>query len=908
MKNRIFTTSIREIKKSFPRFISLLIMSMLGVFVFVGLQSTSPDMLYSLDSLYDEYNIYDLKIQSTLGLIDTDIEEFSKASLVDSIEKVKSLDVIYNNKDNEYVIEINSLPSKINNIELKEGRLPIANNEIAVEDNFLIANSLNINDKISIKSDNLNENDLIITGVVYSPLYLNSTGVGYNRGKTNVGSGKIHFYSYMLEDAFTFDYYTSIYITSNSLKKLITSKDDYLRALDDLKNNLTDIKNRREINRGNEIKEEKKNEADKKYNDSLELISSSEKELNDKLKEYSTDSIILSKDNLSSYLALINTLLPKLDKDSDEYKDYLEKEILLEAAINSYNEIDNKKIEAQEAYDEAINNINNLEAKYHIYDRTDYSVYQEYINDTESISNLSMIFPIVFYLVAILISLVSMSRMVEDDRIVLGTLKSLGFNSYYILFKYIFFSLTATILGGIIGAILGTYIIPSLIFSIYGILFYLPSFNYYFNYLSILLGFLLTIICIVGATIYTSLKALKEKPSELLRPKAPKNGKRILLEKIKFIWNKMSFSKKITTRNLFRYKKRCLVTIFGVAGGAMLMLTGFGIRDSIIDLPKMQYEEIFKSDAIAYSSNEDIDDLNLALASSKITDHYSIEQINVTMDKHEGFILILPNDDYSNLLTLRAKDTLENVKLDSNTCFISDKLAQVLKLRINDKIKAIDNDGNEFEFIISNIVENYISHYIYISEDLYTSIGYDFKPNMTFFNTIELNEEEKLDLSKELLSTNKVLNVSYSNELIKSAEDMLGSLNKVVLILIVLSSLLSFVVLYNLSNINMHERKREIATLKVLGFYDNEVDRYITSENIILTILGIIIGLVVGYFLAILVSKTVEIDRVRFIYGVKPLSFIYTSLLSFLFTLIINFIAHFSLRRIDMIDSLKSVE
>lgn len=921
MKNKIITTSIREVKKSLPRFISLLIMSMLGVFVFVGLQSTSPDMLNSLDTLYDEYNIYDIKLQSTLGLNDNDIKEFSKASGVDYIEKSKSIPAIYNNKDNEYVIEINSLPALINKIDLKEGRLPENNNEIVVEDNFLSANSLAINDKITIDSDKLHENILTITGVIYSPLYLNSTGVGYNRGKTNVGSGKIHFYSYMVDDAFNFDYYTSIYITSNSLKKLETSSASYLAELDKLKISLEDIKDVRENNRIDEVVdsiiEEKRTEIEADYNSVVEKLNSNEEVLDKMLKDNSPDGIELEKNNLSTYVSLIDNYLSELDESSSEYKDYLEKKELLVTAINKYNEIDENRNLALDTYNSALKSLEDakieekskLKSKYHIYDRTDYSVYQEYINDTESISNLSKIFPIVFYLVAILISLVSMSRMVEDDRIGLGTLKSLGFSNYQILFKYIFFSLLATLIGGIIGALLGTYIIPSLIFSIYGILFYLPIFNFCFNTKSILFGFLLTILCIVGATIYTALKVLKEKPSELLRPKAPKNGKRILLERIKFIWNRMSFSKKITTRNLFRYKRRCLVTIFGIAGGAMLMLAGFGIRDSIIDLPKMQYEEIFKSDAIAYSSNEDINDLKEALANPKITEFYSIEQINVTMDKHEGFILVLPKDDnLDKLLTLRTKDTKEEVKLDSNTCFISDKLAQVLKLKVNDKIKAIDSDGIEFEFVISKIVENYISHYIYISEECYKNLGYQFKPNMTFFNTIQLNDQEKLELSTDLLETNRILNVIYSNELIKSASDMLGSLNKVVLILIILSCLLSFVVLYNLSNINMHERKREIATLKVLGFYDKEVDRYITSENIILTVIGIVLGLILGYFLAILVSKTVEIDRVRFIYGVKPLSFLYTTLLSILFTLIINFIAHFSLRKIDMIDSLKSVE
>ena len=335
------------------------------------------------------------------------------------------------------------------------------------------------------------------------------------------------------------------------------------------------------------------------------------------------------------------------------------------------------------------------------------------------------------------------------------------------------------------------------------------------------------------------------------------------------------------------------------------MLAGFGIKDSIVDIPKVQYEDIYKSDAIAYSSNKTEVELKETFNSlNQINNHYSVMQINANIESKEGYILVLPeNDNRNEYLSLKDKNNDEEIILDNNTCAISDKLSELLNININDSISVIDNDVNEFNLIVSHIIKN-------LPACNFENCRYnlDFNPNMTFFNTIELNEDEKLELSKKLLETNNVLNVIYSNELIATAEDMLGSLNKVVYILVILSMILSFVVLYNLSNINMQERIREISTLKVLGFYDNEVDSYITSENIILTIIGIIIGLVLGYFLAMIVTKTVEIDRIRFIYGVKLLSYILTSLFSIIFTFIVNFIAHFSLRKIDMIESLKSVE
>lgn len=874
----------------------------------MGLQSTAPDMIHSLDYLYDENSVYDIKLQSSLGLTNTDLSYFEALDF-DYLEASKSIDTIYKNTKSECVIHIISIPNNINSIEIIEGRLPSNINEILVEESLLKNYELNIGDEIELNTDKLHNSKAIITGSVYSPLFINSIKAGNDRGKTNIGSGKINYYSYMPLNSFSFDYYTSIYISSNKAKAYETGSNNYLDEIELLIDNLNNSINTRptQINQQivDELFESKVNEVYTEYNNKLDEINRKEAEIDALVAEYSTSTYPVNKNNLTYYYNLLKNINPSLAN-----------KILL--AINSYKEIDEARIDLENAKDDALEEIedkkldiyNNITDYYHIYDRTDYTTYNEYIDDALSISNLSKIFPVLFFLVAILVSLVSMNRMVEEDRATLGTLKSLGFNNIHIITKYVIFSITASIIGGILGALLGTFIIPTLIFNIYTILFSVPKLIFKANISSIIIGLLITIICIVGTTIYTAYKTLKEKPSELLRPKAPRAGKRILLEKIKPIWSRLSFSRKIIFRNLFRYKKRALVTIFGIAGCSALMLAGFGIKDAIVDIPKVQYEDIYKSDAIAYSSNKT--ELELAdtfNSENVIKSYYSVMQINAKIEAQEGYILVLPeNNNRSDYLSLKDKNNGKEIILDSNSCAISDKIAELLSINVNDTITAIDTDGNEFKLKVSYIIENYINHYIYINKDCYINYNLEFNPNMTFFNTIKLNEDEKIDLSKKLLETNNVLNVVYSNELIATASDMLGSLNKVVYILVILSMLLSFVVLYNLSNINMHERKREISTLKVLGFYDNEVDKYITSENIILTIIGIIIGLVLGYFLAIIVTKTVEIDRIRFIYGIKPLSYILTSLFSILFTFIVNFIAHFSLRKIDMIESLKSVE
>ena len=501
-----------------------------------------------------------------------------------------------------------------------------------------------------------------------------------------------------------------------------------------------------------------------------------------------------------------------------------------------------------------------------------------------------------------------MNRMVEDDRLMLGTFKSLGFSNNQILFKYMLFALLATLIGGILGVGLGVVIIPSMINSIYRILFDLPKFYINLNFKDSLIGFIIAVICIGGATLFTLVKELKAKPAELLRPKAPKPGKRILLEKWHAVWNKIKFSNKITIRNISRYKKRVIVTTLGIAGCCALMLCGFGIRDSISDIPEKQFGYVTSQDATVYFSNISKKEADNLLVQDEIVSHSNVSLINGETGQYDITINVLEKgyEEFQHFYDVKTK---ENLSLNDNEVFISDKLAQLLSLSKGDKIEFNDNNYNNYSFTIASVVENYIYHYVYMTESTYKQVtNEEMIVNTAYIKLKKLNEEEKENFQKKLLNNEEILNVTFVQDAIDSADDMLQSLNKVVIILIVLAALLSFIVLYNLSNINIHERKREIATLKVLGFYPKEVDHYITQENIILTIIGIIIGLIFGYFLTNIVVSTVEIEYVRFIHKINFLSFVYASLLSILFTLIVNLITHFSLEKIDMIESLKSVE
>ena len=371
----------------------------------------------------------------------------------------------------------------------------------------------------------------------------------------------------------------------------------------------------------------------------------------------------------------------------------------------------------------------------------------------------------------------------------------------------------------------------------------------------------------------------------------------------------MKFSNKVTIRNLFRYKKRELVTILGVAGCTALMMTGFGVKDAIIDVPDRQFGDIFTFDAMVYVNDYNPKKDYDIFENDKITETVDLQNINATVNGKKSTIFVIEdNKEMDKFINLLDYETKEKVELDKGKIAITQKLARLEKVEVGDTLTFNDANNIVYEFEISVIIEHYVEHYIFMDKDTYEISGEEFTPNTVCIQTVDLTIEEEEELSKDLLEYDKVIYISYVSELTTKVKNMLTSLDKVVLILIVLASLLSFVVLYNLSSINVQERERELATLKVLGFYDKEVDSYITKENYILTFIGIAIGLFIGVYLSRFVISTVEIEKATFMKDVKLMSHIYSATLTVLFTISVNYITHFMLQKINMIESLKSVE
>ena len=819
MKTKLLKHIFMKIKDNYKRFLSLICMAFLGVGFYAGIQSSSPDMLKTLDNFYDENNVYDISVISNVGLTEDDLLKLSKIKNVELAINIQEKDTYLEIEENNYVVKLIEYNSQMNNVYIKEGRLPKNNNEVSVDNALLENNNLKLGDNITIDGKKYS-----IVGNVISPLYFSA-----ERPNSNLGSGKVDYYIYVYNGSLDLEAYSNIYITVKGAKKYLTNSD--------------------------------------------------------------------------SYKKLINNVKKDIDLIKDKQQDI------------RYDELYSDIIETSEMYGISIDESKFIKPKWYIYDRLDNTSYKELINASDNLKKIGNIFPIIFFAISVLVSLISMMRMIEEDRVENGTLKSLGYNSFHITLKYVIYSLLATTIGSSVGAIFGSYMIPSVIWNIYKKIFFIPKFIYLLKSDYNALGLWICILCICGTSVIVCIKNLREVPANLMRPKAPKSGKKILLERINFIWKKLKFSDKITIRNIFRYKSRVITTILGIAGCTALILAGFGLKDSIKDVTDFQFNNIIKYDKMLMT-NESINQIDIEkelLNDDKVENFTNVntQNIKVLFNDEEQEVTMITPDDFNNisksisLIDLKTNNVIDNIS--DNSCIISEKTAKLLDIDVGDKISLLDNDNNKYDIKVSYIIKNYINQYLYINKNTYNNLFNNFKINSIL---ISLKDEDKnsKDFDKKYISNGYALTIVDNDDIKSSMNDMLGSIDSIVAILIIAAASLAFVVLYNLSNINISERKREIATLKVLGFYPSEVDKYINRETVLLTILGIGIGLLFGSYLSHFIISTCEPDYIMFDRHVYTLSYFYSLFITVIFTIIVTIVTHFNLKKINMVTSLKNVE
>lgn len=781
MKKLLKETLVCTIKTS-KRFISILVIVLLGVGFFAGIRAVAPDMKNTLDDYFDSTNMYDIYITSNYGVGDNIIEKLEENY---DIEAGYNFDAI-TMKEEEYATKIISYDknSNLNIPKLIKGHMPESDNEVVIDNDF--KEEIKIGDEITIDSPLVNNKTLTVTGYVESPLYIST-----ERDSTSLLSGMIDYYLYM-----------------------------------PVENIISPIKTAAYINL-----ETEESRFSKDYED---LVKDAKKDIRKELKE--------------------------------------------------------EKIEGQTWY---------------VLDLNSNAGFYQYNQDTERIDNVAKVFPLVFFVVAVLICLTTMTRMVEEERGQIGTLKSLGYGDKAIMFKYILYASLATITGAMIGVIIGYRLLPDLCFEMYKTAYRIGDIKLSYYSSLTFQGMMIALLCTLGATIYTCRKTLKEVPANLLRPTAPSPGKRVLLERINGIWKRLSFSYKVTLRNVFRYKKRFLMTIIGIAGCTGLILAGFGLKDCIEKMVPKQYEEVFNYQAtISLNEERTEETINQIKQNKTITDTVRVQEETITIDNkdtNQSVTLIIPETNLDGFINLQDRKTKEKYPL-SDGLIITEKIANLLEVEEGDTLEFTGT--NSYKEKISHITENYLFHYAYLPNSSYKGTTY----NSVLIKTKDMSEEEEKKLANELKEISGISSISFVSSTRHVFDDTMENFAYVSLILIVSAGALAFVVLYNLSSVNISERKRELATIKVLGFYDKEVYQYINRENTILTIIGILLGLGVGNILTIYILKTCEVDTFMFDPTIAPLSYLYAILITAAFAIIVNIILYFSLKKIDMIESLKSVE
>ena len=560
------------------------------------------------------------------------------------------------------------------------------------------------------------------------------------------------------------------------------------------------------------------------------------------------------------------------------------------------------------------------EADFTIIDRDTNPGYAEYQQNADRISSIATVFPTIFFLIAALVSLTTMGRMIEEKRVEIGTLKALGYKNGEISQKFLIYSLAAGLLGSLLGLAVGFYLFPTIIISAYGQLYNISEFvtPWYLGYSSIGIG--IALICTVGISLIALRVDLLSNAATLLRPKAPKAGKRILLEYITPLWKRISFIQKVTMRNLFRYKSRMLMTIFGIAGCTAMIVTGFGLRDSISDIVPTQFSKIWQYQGIVTFSEEpdeeayadyqkaaeSLDGFEDQLAISSET--YTLSQKGKTS---QDVTVYVPKevDKLSEFIFFNNRQTGERYTLENDGAVINEKLAKLFNLSVGDTMTVADADLDEFEVKVSAIAENYVGHFAYLSPEYYKKVfGKQPEFNTDVLRFDENKQASEKTIAEKLMEEEPVINVSFLADSSSALDDTTGTLNIVVWVLIISAGLLAFIVLYNLNNINISERIRELSTIKVLGFYDKEVTMYIYRENIFLTIFGVLVGLLAGFMLHGYVLQTVELDMIMFSPTVHVISYVYASIITILFTIIVGIVMYLKLKKVDMIEALKSNE
>lgn len=894
----------RGIRGSLNRFLSILFIVALGSGFMAGLAATSPDMYATADRYMDEYNWYDLDIKSTLGFSNDDLLAIRAENGIVYAQGARVVDTVLKASDDEaYTSRVFGILDKngntvINRARLKEGRMPENDDECVIQpvSGRYFAGNLKIGDELSVSADGARSDRLKIVGFVESPMCISLISE-----PSSVGTGKITLDIYVHTDFFEYDYFTDVFVMLEGAKALDTFGDEYRCLSSDHTEALKQLAGGRLAIRETELKNGIETQIEQ-----LEAVRNALNEAGAAGSALSKDTVTRLKENavVISAISQSDPALAKLlgDTQTAVYDALKSTEPPDESGIK-------KLDDAIAVLREKITAIDG--GAWLVRTRDDSAGYSSYDSNVGKVAALSKIFPVFFFMVALLVALTTMTRLVEENRTQIGTLKALGFSNVEILGEYMFYSLLSSALGCILGFSVGFRLFPKAIGSAYAMMFTLPEVTTSVRHDIVLWVAPVTVGSILLATLWACWSEFRACPAKLMQPKAPAAGKRIWLEHLPFIWKRLSFTHKVTCRNLFRYKKRFFMTVIGVAGCSALLVTGFGLRDSINDIVNKQFGEIYLYQMNVLTDGEMLsDDLVNYLDDKEVFDGwlpYSDESGKVMANgKSESANIEVPSDvsDFGSFISLRNRKTKEKLTLSDDGAVLTEKLCETLGVTVGDSVTLQNSDGREAEMKVIGITENYLTSFAYVAPGGYANA---FGKSADFRHLLCRVGNAATDaVSEKLLGFDNVLYVNASQSLKDNFADSIKSIDGVIFVLILSAGLLCMVVLYNLTNVNICERRKELATIRVLGFHPGEVSRYIFRETDALSFIGSAAGLFAGIWLHSFVVRTVEVDQVMFGRSIYPLSFVFALAISLLFTFIVDLIMRKQIRSVDMVEAMKS--
>ena len=1018
MKSAMQKDFWREIGHTKSRFFSMMILVALSVAFLSGLKATAPDMKKTGDDYLDSLHLADIQVLSTLGLTDEDIDAIRAQKNIENAEGEYVLDAFASSDGAEAVVKVLSLSDQgINDVLLREGRMPARADECVVEENMLGLLGIAIGDTIALEPDSkmddaLADEQYTVVGTVRSPVY-----IAVERGTSTIGSGTVKAYLYLPREAFTLDYYTAAYVRVSGAAEMTAFYDEYddyidsvidalepfgderaalrhdslvaeaTEKLDDAQRELDDAKAeadeelgkaerelsdaRKKLDDGwrdyrdgqQELKDSRAEldeayqslqDGEQEYADGLAQYEASLRELEDRKTAAGagmaavTDPAALAamqeqleqaQQQLDEAKAQLDAARAELDDGwkayddgeekyadgaqrlADAYRDLQQGEKDYRKGQREYEdgkaEADEKIADAQVKITDARREVADIEScEWYLFSRSYNPGYTGFGQDADRMANLASVFPIIFFLVAALVCLTTMTRMVEEQRVQIGSLKAMGYSGLAISRKYLFYGLLPSLTGGVFGLVIGYILFPKMIFTAYQIMYQMPDIELRAYPGISVFSVLAAVACTTVATLWACLATLRETPASLMRPRTPKAGKRVFLEYIKPLWRRMSFIHKVTARNLFRYQKRFWMTVIGIGGCTALIIAGFGMRSSLLFTMSRQYDELFHYSAQVTLADNALPEERAAVedflaGDSRVVNYIPCAASSATVVTPSysttAYVEVMASDEIGKVVDLFDYKSGDPIRMGDEGVYIDQKLSELLKVSVGDTF-FLDGDVRG-DVTVAGIYEHYTGHFIYMTPGYYeNALHADGEPNAYLLNFTSDDTDTCNAIFEKLLDMSGVATTSRMRDTQDTYMHSMERVDFVVVIIILAAAALAMVVLFNLSNINITERQRELATIKLLGFYDNEVSAYVYRENIVLTVFGILMGCFMGHWLHIYLVRSTEIDLMMFGRQTEWTAYVYAAILTMLFSVAVNILAHFRMKKIDMVESLKSAE